>query len=396
MSHRQLLYKVFCHISAISCILATVKTGEKQIFRYFSAILLGFSIILSTTALAGNGAKIPLEKMVGQLIVAGFAGSKPTDSGVVKIHKALASGHAGGVILFDNNIKSPKQLQKLTRYLAGASPFWPVLIATDEEGGIVERLGRKNGFHRDPGASYVARTRKAEKALATYTIMATELAKNGINLNLAPVADLRLNRYNRVIGRTGRTFGRSPDQVIPYITAFIQAHKNAGIITVLKHFPGHGSSRKDSHTGLPDISKSWRKFELDPYRAMINNNMADMIMTGHLYMKSWGLPASLSKTAVTGLLKQQLGFKGPVITDDLQMRAISRKYTLKQAAIMAINAGNDLILVGNTLSRQKASLELLHSAIIDAVNTGKIPLWRIRNAYNRIIALKWRLLDQKH
>src|SRR5690606_13400496 len=176
----------------------------------------------------------------------------------------------------------------------------------------------------------------------------------GFSVNFGPVADLAVNPNNQVITKFGRAYGKSAETVAAYDEAFIAAHHAAGLITSLKHFPGHGSSTADSHEGFVDISKTWSKAELEPYRIMFADGYADMVMVGHLYHSDYAgesskLPASLSPEWIEGVLRGELGFKGVVISDDLEMGAIRKLYDLEETIVHAVNAGTDVLLFSNTV-----------------------------------------------
>jgi beta-N-acetylhexosaminidase len=287
------------------------------------------------------------------------------------------------VILFGKNIADATQLVALTRRLSGCAH--KPLIAVDQEGGTVRRIR----FGQDyPRAAYVAHmgTKRAEKI---YAAMARQLHRLGINYNLAPVADLAINPKNYIITKLGRSYGRDPKIVRAYDTAFIRAMHRYGVLTALKHFPGHGSSRGDTHQGFVDVSRTWQKSEREPFR----NAAADSVMVAHVVndrIGDPGIPASLSPKAIRAL--RRLNPKVVVITDDLQMGAIRKHYSLRDTLRRAINAGNDLLLFGNQLNaRNKVTAAQLISLIRQMVSSGEIDAAMIRKANRRIRAMRRRI-----
>jgi len=224
---------------------------------------------------------------------------------------------------------------------------------------------------------------------STYTQMSKELKSVGINYDLAPVVDLDINKQNHVIHGLGRSFGKAPKIVAKYASTFIDAMHSHGVLTSLKHFPGHGSSVGDTHKGFVDVTNLWKKVELEPYRLL--NHKADTVMVAHVFNKRIDAkyPATLSKKTVNGLLRKKLGFDGVVITDDLQMGAISKKYGLRTTLKLAINAGDDILLIGNQLDPEqvKATKKLVQT-IKSLVKTGEVKAKQIDKAYSRIQELK--------
>jgi beta-N-acetylhexosaminidase len=237
-----------------------------------------------------------------------------------------------------------------------------------------------------------------ESAVRLYTTMAEQLAHAGFNLNFGPVVDLNLNPANPVIGQRQRSFGADPTIVTMLARAFITAHRAANIVAVAKHFPGHGSSRVDSHKALADVSTTWEEKELEPYRALAKDGMLDGVMLGHLdpprFSDGAKLPASLSGRAVKALkAKGYIGFDGVVVSDDMEMGAVS-DYSLEERVIKAVNAGTDLLMFSNVSLRDPELGPKLHAIIADAVRDGRISRIRIEKAYGKIRLLKRRLAQK--
>jgi beta-N-acetylhexosaminidase len=336
-----------------------------------------------------------LDRMIGQMLIVGFHGQSPSDGWTRKLLAQIRAGKIGGVILMDRNIVSCAQVMSLNAVLQAAGPPLPLLVAVDQEGGAVQRLGPKQGIAPFPDAATVARQGSAETAGALYAGLAAELEALGFNLNLGPVVDLGRNQDNPIITRLGRSFGTDPATVSAFARAFIRAHRQAGVLTAAKHFPGHGSSADDSHMRLVDLTKSWSEAELEPYRSLNSTERPPIVMVGHLHHDQFNakakVPATLSKAAIEGLLRREIGYAGAVMTDDLDMGAIRRTYRLEDAAVLAIAAGNDLVLLSNTSRPDPDLPERLLARIRAAVNDGTVPRRRIEEAYRRIAALKVKL-----
>jgi beta-N-acetylhexosaminidase len=365
--------------------------------------LLATVLLLTAQAVAaragGDEAEDPkLDAMIGQMIMVGFAGSSDRDAGVSAARYQLANGIIGGVVLYPENIGAQNQLRALTGFLRNATRAPPPFIAVDQEGGKVQRLTRRNGHAYFPSALSVGRNpsfASPENAQRLYAGMAEQLAKAGFNLNFGPVVDLNINPHNPVIGARSRSFGADPNTVTSMARAFIAAHRQAGIVTVAKHFPGHGSSKVDSHKSLADVSKTWEEIELEPYRALAKEGLLDGVMLGHLYHPRFSdgseLPASLSGRAVKALrAKGYIGFDGLVVSDDLEMGAVS-DYSLEDRVIKAINAGTDLLVFSNVSLRDPELGPKLHAIIAEAVRDGRISRLRVEQAYGKIMLLKRRL-----
>ena len=237
-----------------------------------------------------------------------------------------------------------------------------------------------------------------DKAYELDVRAAQELAGLGFNVNFGPVVDLNLNPASPTIGRRGRSYAADPDMVILYARQFIAAHAEAGVLTVAKHFPGHGSARNDPHSEVVDISKTWQEDELLPYKNLIGGELLDMIMVGHLIAPEFSdpdnTPASLSRRAIEEGLRTRLGFDGLVITDDLNMAAIQKRYSTEQAAVMAVAAGADLLIVANKGRPDPMAADRIIDAIAEAVAEGRISAEQVRRAYDLIVLAKLRLRER--
>lgn len=317
--------------------------------------------------------------------------------------RAVAEWGLGGVILFDRNvdgrvqnIRDPRQLRGLTRALQACADG-DLLIAVDQEGGRVCRLKPGDGFPAMAPAGELGTRDPAETARQAGR-MAEVLADCGVNLNLAPVVDLDLNPGNPVIGRYQRSFGPDPGLVIRHARAFIRAHHEHGIACCLKHFPGHGSAGADSHLGFVDSTGCWQAAELEPFRALVREGLADAVMTAHVVQRHLdpdGVPATLSGRIIGDLLRRRLGFAGVVISDDLQMRAITDRWGFAEAVAMAVQAGVDLVIVGNNLVRQRGAVEEGVRAVEGLVASGRVREERVQDSIGRIRALKQKIAGER-
>ena len=333
--------------------------------------------------------------MIGQMIMVGFEGVSVDDPAFRKILEKVRQGRITGVLYLQRNIAGSSRVRAMNKALQQAAPR-PVLVAIDQEGGAIQRVPEAAGFPRVPSARSVARKATPREAYETYSGLASYLHRWGFNLNLGPVADLDLNPDNPVIGRLGRSFSADPSTVVQYSAAFVESHREHGVLTALKHFPGHGSSRRDSHNGWTDVTQTSKPAEVEVFRKLISQGYADLIMSGHTYDAKFQtgtrkLPASLEPGVIRDLLRRELGFRGAVISDDLQMAAIAGQFSLRDTVISAVLAGNDIIVFGNSKSVDpeidaKATAILKDAAARDAAVRKAIAV-----AYGRVVKLKARL-----
>ncbi len=329
-----------------------------------------------------------LDAQIGQMLLVGFAGAYLGDEAPVL--NALRSGKLGSVVLFGHNIVDREQLQSLTASFRAAA-LVPPLITLDQEGGYVSRLGPWAGIEPNYSAQYLGELDDLAVSTAQATSTATALRALGINLNLAPVVDLNLNRSNPVIGGVQRSYSNDPEIVSAQALAAIDAHHALGVGCTLKHFPGHGSSRADTHLGFVDVTDTWQTTELAPYIKLIAQGKVDAIMTAHIFNSTLDpdLPATLSKRVITGLLREKLGYDGVVVSDDMRIRAISDIYTPEDAILKVINAGVDLIAISNNIPGKEAlSPDTAFSIIRGLVDNGQISADRIAQSYQRVMRLK--------
>ncbi len=340
---------------------------------------------------------IPLEVKIGQMLIIGFRGVEVTEA-----HPIVAdvkNNHIGGVVLFDydveshknkRNIQSPSQLKELISKLQSFSSH-TLLICIDYEGGKVTNLKEHYGFPHTESAQYLGGL-PPQKTYNQAIRMAKTLSELGINVNFAPVIDINSNPNNPIIGKYGRSFSSTPSIVTEHALAFINAHQQYNMKCTLKHFPGHGSSKTDSHLGFVDVTKSWSEFELEPYKSIISQGVADMVMTAHLVnrkLEPSKIPATFSYKIITQLLRNKLGFNGVVISDDLQMKAISSFYNLETTVKKSLEAGVDILLFSNNGGKFEENIATQVVSIIKRlIDSSSISESRIDESYRRIAKLK--------
>lgn len=351
--------------------------------------------LVSITAMGGAQAQT-LEQMAGQMIVVGFQGTSVDDASVKALRQEIADGALGGVMYLKLNVTSLAAVKAMNEAFRAASPELLPLITLDQEGGAVERLTEDVGFKEIPRATTVAEQNNAAGAERIYEGMAKGVADLGFSVNFGPVVDLDINPNNAVITKFGRSFGKDAKTVESYAKAFIDAHHAAGLVTSLKHFPGHGSSTADSHEGFVDITDTWSAEELEPYRLLIAEGYNDLVMVGHLYHADYAgedeqTPSSLSPQWITDVLRNQLHFSGVVISDDLEMGAIREHYTLEETVTKAVRAGMDVLLFSNTAKYRPGLADEIRAILIAEAEKDPEFRARIEESYNRIVALKQRI-----
>ncbi len=340
-----------------------------------------------------------LEQKIGQLFILGFAGDTLTDDHPISLD--IRKGNLGGVILFDrflaisketNNIINVKQLSGLTGYLQDLAEG-PLLIAVDQEGGQVNRFKKERGFPVTPAAFELGQSHDLTPTIESARQTAAMLRDVGINFNLAPVVDLNVYKENPIIGKYGRSFSADPFVVAAHAGAWIKEHRQLGILCCLKHFPGHGSSRTDSHLGFVDITETWQDTELLPYQQLIFEKQVDGIMLGHLFNSKFDgqYPATLSHATIQELVRRRLQFDGVVISDDMQMKAITERYGLEEACCRALSAGVDLVIIGNNLNHDPFILHNVKDAVLKGLDKGTITEARIEKAWSRVQSLKQKI-----
>lgn len=371
--------------------------------RMFTWAILAMLIVLfAPSGFASADEEEELKREIGQMIIVGFRGTEAGADSVIR--RVIREVKVGGVILFDidvpsgrtfpRNIVGPAQTKELISELKKDSQG-PLFVSVDAEGGKVNRLKSKYGFPEIPGASEVGERADMAYTRSVADVLASELAELGFNMDFAPDVDVNVNPDNPIIGGLGRSFSSDPKVVAEQAAVYVESARKKNIISVLKHFPGHGSSTKDSHLGLVDVTESYREEELIPYEILIGEGAADCVMVAHIMDRriDKDYPATLSPHFINDILRGRLHFEGVVISDDIQMEAIASHYALPEAVVLAVNAGCDVILSGNNGREYDELLPYkIRDAILEGVKSGKISRERIREAAGRIDALKKKYL----
>ena len=341
---------------------------------------------------------------VAELLLVGFSGTEVT--GNAEVRHLLCDVKVGGVILFERdvatgqprNLVSREQVRRLTadlQALAGLCAGRPLFIAADNEGGRVMRLSPRLGYPPSPSAQEMGRSDDVDATRIEARRMGVVLREAGINWNLAPVVDVALNPLNPAVVTLGRSFSSDPARVTAHAGAFIEGMHDEGILTALKHFPGHGSSLRDSHAGFTDVTDTADlDKELAPYRALIRLGLADSVMTAHVFNRGldpWD-PATLSRYTVRRILRGWLGYHGVVVSDDLLMGAIIRHYGLEEAAVAALGAGVDVLLISQNSTKGEPDAAARVVAAIDrALTDGWLSRSRVAAALDHVAALRSRI-----
>ena len=335
-----------------------------------------------------------LDEDIGMMLLVGFRGTEVDPKGNSDIAVALRDYHVGSVILFDydavtgrrgRNIKSPSQVIYLCDQLRALNPN--LLIGIDQEGGYVSRLHPRYGFPQILSAQQCAAF--GDDTLRHYARLTAQMLNVlGINLNFAPVADVNVNPQCPVIGKIERSFSSNPTRVGECCRLWIEEQRKSNVISCLKHFPGHGSATGDTHKGLVDVSGTWQRSELEPYRGL--DSLGTMVMTAHVVNRQLdpsGMPASLSP-AITSYLRDTLGFQGVIITDDLAMGAIVNEYSFEEAVRLAVLAGADMLCLSNNGgSYDPAMVPRAVSVIRRMVAEGEVTTDRIHQSASRVRSL---------
>jgi beta-N-acetylhexosaminidase len=332
-----------------------------------------------------------LDIKIGQLIIFGFYGTKTDKKDPV--YKAVKDGKVGSILIYGRNIATEHTASELKKLIEGfqQAATIPLFISIDQEGGLVNRLPTTLGFPAMPSAFFLGNKDDITVTKHYSDNIGFTLSRLGINLNYAPVLDLH-NPNCPVMGARERCFSSSAAKVAEQAAQVIQSHNYFQVHTVLKHFPGHGNSTTDSHFGITDVTNTWKWEEITPYKTLIENNQADAIMTAHIVngrLDRSKLPATLSRPIITGLLRDSLGFRGVIFSDDMLMQAISSQYSLSESIYKALYAGVDVLMFSNNIKGVKDySPNNIHRIIKELVIKGKITPERINESFQRIMKMK--------
>jgi len=355
----------------------------------------GFILTLLFIGVYSFGQSIDsLDTKIGQMILIGVPKAELDE----QVLEEVRSGKVGALIFFEKNIPNLPNafasVKKMTWTYQHAAPI-PLFICIDQEGGKVNRLKEKYGFTRSITAAAIGKYASMDSVRFYAEATAATLAGLGFNVNFAPTVDFAINKDNTVIVKPERSYSSDPDTVIMMAKEVIKEHRKFGVITSLKHFPGHGSSKADTHFGVADVTNTWSERELKPFKVLIDEGYADGIMTSHIVNKNLdakGLPGTLSKDILDGILRKKLGYGGVVFSDDMQMHAISKNYGLEETIRLAINAGVDIMCFSNNIQGSDVrTVDKVHDIIKMMVARGEITPKRIDESYRRIIQLKNKL-----
>lgn len=360
------------------------------------------SLFLSVFCLATVGCfatELPdslLRRYAGEMLIIGFRGDSVETDPHIKHY--LQDIRPGGIILFDidltsggglgtRNIKNREQVAHLTSEMKKIADY-PLLIAVDQEGGLVQRLKPRYGYEPLPTAYHVGtEVNNPDSTLYYADLMSAQLNEAGVNMNLAPELDIHRSDCP-VIGHLDRAYSANPDSVAFHAGLTMKSLAKNGIVAVGKHFPGHGNAISDSHYGLTDVTSTWNESELIPFKKLIDSGDLQAVMTAHIFNRNIDseLPATLSHKILTDLLRNKLGYDGVIITDDMYMKGIIDNYSIEEAVIMTINAGADMMIMGNNINTgfEADRPEKIIGIIVKAVRDGRIPESRIIDAHRRI------------
>lgn len=361
---------------------------------------------------SANGDEQRLRNDIAQMLLVGFRGTSLNDT--CHIVRDITQHHIGGVILFEydtpsrsrpRNIASRSQLKQLCSQLQSLDSE-TLLIGIDQEGGRVTRLKPQYGFPLFASAAASSRS-GIDSVRSCARLTASTLRSLGINLNFAPCVDVDINPACPIIGKLERSFGSNARRVAQCAAVWVDEQQRQGVVACLKHFPGHGSSRSDTHLGLADVSDTWQPSELEPYKALIDSAQAHpddpsrqvrMIMTTHVFNARLDslLPATLSRPTLTGLLRDSLRFDGVIITDDLAMGAMTQHYSDTAMLRLTILAGADLLCLSNNGANYDPDIvPRTIDLILSLVRSGDIPAERIHQSAARIRRLKQQMAPAK-
>lgn len=344
-----------------------------------------------------------LADQIGQLLIIGYHGAFPEDEGCQTLAAQIKSSLVGGLIQYGYNITGPDQIQDLNRFflqVATDAGQPPLFTTVDQEGGKVQRLLPSKGFQGFPSAESMP-ARPDEEVAKIYATMADELQASGFNWDFAPSVDMNPKDYvSPILGALERVYGQDTKTIVHYAGIMIDVFHEKGLLNCIKHFPGHGSAKKDSHQGFVDVTDVWHASEMEPFFKLCKQGKVDAVMTAHVFNAHLdpGHPATLSKVTLNKL--RQKGFEGVIISDDLHMSAIQEKYDFEDALIKAFQAGNDMVIYSNnpmaaaSIPNFQPDPELpirFRETLLKAVDDGLLSKTNICKSYERVMKLKERL-----
>lgn len=336
-----------------------------------------------------------LRRQAARMLMVGFRGNTVDENS--DAYRYVHDLGVGCIVLFDvdltgtgklgsRNVTGKEQLATLTSQLNRWASY-PLLIAADQEGGRVARLKPQYGFRKTASAQFLGNTNNEDTTRHYSRLLAQEMKQCGVNVNLAPVVDV-LNPDCPPLGAIERCFAADAQSIARHAGWFVDESRKQGVACTLKHFPGHGNATNDSHFGFVDVTATWTEQELEPFALLIKRGKAPFIMTAHTFNRNIDpdYPATLSHKTLTGILRNQLHYDGVIMTDDLYMEAIHDTYSVERAAVLAINAGADMLCASNNINTgfEADRPYKLVDIIVRAVKEGRIPYGRILDANRRI------------
>ncbi len=324
-------------------------------------------------------------EIVGELFITGFSGLEVADETAA----FLAQAKIGGVLLFAHNFENPAQVAELTNQIQESRSELPLWVSVDHEGGRVQRF--KRGFTRIPDATTIGATQSPQLAFEISELIARELHAVGINLNFCPVADIATNPKNPVLGN--RSFGSTPDLVAKMVSAVIRGHLVRGIQPCLKHFPGHGDTSTDSHFALPRIDtplEILKEREFIPFLKGFRSKCS-MVMSAHILNSQldphW--PATLSTRILQEILRGDLGYSGVIVSDDMEMKAMTDHFGAQEVPVRALQAGCDLLIY-----RTEGACRIAYEAVVRALEEKTLDASIVLDSVHRVRTLKKRVFPK--
>lgn len=360
--------------------------------------LLALLLLLSLAEQGCARSELSVAQKAAKLLIVGVNGQSLAPNN--PIIEDIGQKGVTGVILFGHNVATFETCEdprgQLTQFIADMHAIRPepLIVSIDQEGGLVNRLKERSGFNAMPSQKSVGESESLMQVYEAAANIASEVASIGVNFNFAPCVDVDVNPDCPVIGKVQRSFSSDEKRVATCASIYVWEHRKRGVLTSLKHFPGHGNSLADSHFGLTDITSTWSERELYPYQSLMERELCDAVMVSHLYNANFDeeYPATLSRKILQGILREQLGWDGVVVSDDMQMRAITDHYGFEEAVTLGLNAGVDLFIIGGNIKRENYNVvDKFISVIESGIASGAISMETLDRAVSRVDRLIERL-----
>lgn len=354
------------------------KTGVEAPSIYFDPLLRGDSLI---------------RHQIAQMILVGVKGQYASED--PELMASIRADRVGGILVFEKNLTTTNSEENMRAMIAAfqnAHTRLPLIVSIDQEGGKVNRLKEKYGFPASVTASFLGARNDLELTYEHGRRTGKTLQSLGINVNFAPVVDLCKNPNNPIIAKYGRCYSDDPQVVAQHAMQTIKGHHDFGVQTVIKHFPGHGSSHADTHEGMADVTQYWGPEELEPFRAIIDSGYCDAVMTAHIInykLNPDSLPATLSQIVNRKILRGEMNFGGLIFSDDMMMKAISEHYGWEEAIDRAVNSGVDVLIFSNNIAGvDEQTIDEVYRVFELLIDQGRITPERLDESYQRIVAFK--------